>query len=298
MEIGYCSWCYSYTLHKKIEQNYIRRNIYECSNCNHRTLECRLCKNFSKGGAFWDDELCHNCNPFEKDFNEENKSVKLIKKQSLGIGRRVIFIDGFLNKDNINFNSWDNIIMNNKFIHNPKYYLKWDSKNLQDFASTLIKHQLTRAFIPYASIAYIGSIIKNPWVDAIAESVKVANILAKKLNDKKKYILVGHSLGARVIFNLLTILSNSNRLNLIDDVYLYGGAVDNNSFKWKKASQAVNNNIYNFYSKNDAVLSYLFKIASFFSESPIGITKVKINNIKNIDVSLRVNGHCEYKDNC
>jgi hypothetical protein len=45
----YCSWCFQKTTHTLYEKNYLRRNVYKCSNCNNYTLECRVCKNMAKG---------------------------------------------------------------------------------------------------------------------------------------------------------------------------------------------------------------------------------------------------------
>lgn len=54
---SYCSWCFQKTRHVLLEQNYARRNLYKCSSCGQKTLECRFCKNMTKGGN-WDNELC------------------------------------------------------------------------------------------------------------------------------------------------------------------------------------------------------------------------------------------------
>ena len=70
---AYCSWCFEKTTHKLIEQNYLRRNVYECLNekCKEmnkvdgnesrkKTLQCRVpsCENMARSGDSWDDELC------------------------------------------------------------------------------------------------------------------------------------------------------------------------------------------------------------------------------------------------
>lgn len=57
-EEGYCSTCFKQTKHKLIQQNYIRRNTYECTGCGASTLICRFCNNFTNSGSKWDDELC------------------------------------------------------------------------------------------------------------------------------------------------------------------------------------------------------------------------------------------------
>ena len=61
-EEGYCSTCFKKTKHKLVQQNYLRRNTYKCTNCGALTLMCRLCNNFTNGSRKWDDELCaeHN----------------------------------------------------------------------------------------------------------------------------------------------------------------------------------------------------------------------------------------------
>jgi len=61
---GWCSWCFEKTPHKLIEQNFLRRNVYNCTKCDKRTLMCRLCDSMARGHASfdWDDELCAKCN--------------------------------------------------------------------------------------------------------------------------------------------------------------------------------------------------------------------------------------------
>jgi len=55
---SWCSWCYKKTTHDLVEQNYLRRNVYECRSCKSRTLECRYCTNMARGGDKYDDECC------------------------------------------------------------------------------------------------------------------------------------------------------------------------------------------------------------------------------------------------
>lgn len=58
IEEGYCSTCFKNTKHTLVQQNYIRRNVYECASCKTSTLMCRYCNNFTNSGEYWDDELC------------------------------------------------------------------------------------------------------------------------------------------------------------------------------------------------------------------------------------------------
>ncbi|MFC1834884.1 hypothetical protein ACFL2Q_09140 [Thermodesulfobacteriota bacterium] len=61
-EIAWCSWCFKRTAHELVEQNYVRRNVYQCGNCLNRTLFCRFCKDaMARGHETWDDEKCAKC---------------------------------------------------------------------------------------------------------------------------------------------------------------------------------------------------------------------------------------------
>ncbi len=68
---SYCSWCFEKTSHVLVEQNYLRRNVYKCTNprCKEmnkteedrdykKTVQCRFCQNMAKTGEYWDDRLC------------------------------------------------------------------------------------------------------------------------------------------------------------------------------------------------------------------------------------------------
>ncbi len=68
---AYCSWCFEKTTHRLVEQNYLRRNVYECTSIKckkmneteedqdfKKTVQCRFCQNMAKTGKYWDDRLC------------------------------------------------------------------------------------------------------------------------------------------------------------------------------------------------------------------------------------------------
>lgn len=46
---SYCSWCYRKTEHSLEIRRYVARNTYKCQGCGNYTLECRYCKNMTKG---------------------------------------------------------------------------------------------------------------------------------------------------------------------------------------------------------------------------------------------------------
>jgi uncharacterized protein YaaW (UPF0174 family) len=77
---GWCSWCFGKTKHRLVQQNSLRRDVYECEACGRRTLPCRDCDEaFSRGHATWDDESCAKCdktinNWLEKEANKQRAS--------------------------------------------------------------------------------------------------------------------------------------------------------------------------------------------------------------------------------
>jgi len=111
----------------------------------------------------------------------------------------------------------------------------------------------------------------------------------------KEYVICGHSLGARVVYYALKKLAVKNRV-YIDSIHLLGGAVNNRSSRWRRATWAVKQKIYNYYSKEDLVLKFLFSIGTAFKENAIGRNEIlRVKGVENIDVTPWVKGHSVYK---
>lgn len=54
----YCSWCFARGEHRLVEDNFLTRNVYKCTGCRKRTVQCRYCECMAKGTEDWDDECC------------------------------------------------------------------------------------------------------------------------------------------------------------------------------------------------------------------------------------------------
>jgi pimeloyl-ACP methyl ester carboxylesterase len=124
----------------------------------------------------------------------------------------------------------------------------------------------------------------------------LADLIART-DSRDGFILMGHSLGARVIHSLLSVLSTTDR-NCIKGVYLLGGAVDGTKEDtWGEIAQAVDGRIYNIYSTEDDVLDKLYRGANAFLSQPIGIRAIRSSepNILNFDASTIVSGHMRHK---
>jgi hypothetical protein len=57
---AFCSSCYQQSNHQIREQNYLRRNVYLCNQCQEATLTCLAvgCTHMTRAGKNWDEKFC------------------------------------------------------------------------------------------------------------------------------------------------------------------------------------------------------------------------------------------------
>lgn len=252
---------------------------------------------------------------YEKIF----KLTPLIQKQEKE--PFVLCINGFLNEDdNSTHKEWINSI-SKVYPYSNIYHVDWESKNLKIVGKYLSKNFLisksistTSNFLlkttPIGSIITLGNITYNaysfskPWREASSNAYKVGKALGEFLAQyDRDYILIGHSLGARVIYSCLSnLLENKERKCNIKEVHLLGGAVSNcsNNIKkitWEKLPSIVQGKIRNYYSKKDYILKMIYplgEITNLKHDKPIGRYEIDNPLIKNINLTLKINGHSDY----
>jgi hypothetical protein len=235
--------------------------------------------------------------------SEENLKVFEIVKKKSGIYPAIITVDGFLNQDKDDIKEWEVAIVK-KYPNNAWYHLNWQSENTK----RLLRRSLERLgiasipipipfflFISVPKIAIGLSGVTKTWTNALRKSKLTGSLLSKVLSncEIEEFILIGHSLGSRVIFNCLDNLK-MNESKIINDVHLLGGAVSNNIEKWSLAENAVKNKIYNYYSKKDTVLQIAYKLGTL-DNNPIGRTIINSKKSENINVTELVNSHMTFK---
>ncbi|WP_434259340.1 DUF726 domain-containing protein [Aliarcobacter cryaerophilus] len=242
-----------------------------------------------------------------------------------GIEPTIICIDGFLNEENKKVTqSWLDGL-EDKYKENTIYYVKWESKNLKSLATfsshilgtgnlknTVISAALSaskeaaKKVSPLANAIQVLGLATNPWSVASVKAYQTGTLLADIIaRTDKQHILIGHSLGARVIYSCLSSLKTKEKC-FIKDVHLLGGAVDknckneDNKVCWSELHNCVSGKIKNYFSKNDTILQTLYKVGEgvkFEFGDPIGRHPIENQNIDNIDVTEYVGGHTEYKSN-
>ena len=234
---------------------------------------------------------------FEKMFAFENINFIQINK---GIEPVIICIDGFLT-ENENGQRWIENLPDDYKKHTI-LYLKWESQTFLDMAKKLFTPHLEK-LLGKSYVTILGKAILdiiNVWSTATKNAEKAGKNLAGLIHkEKKDFILIGHSLGSRVIHSCLENLSLTDKCNIID-VYLLGGAVKNDYSSWINESELIKGNIYNFLSEKDKVLQLLYKIgegSSLKFNNPIGRNIINVNEIKNINASHLIDGHMVYHEN-
>ncbi|WP_055446250.1 DUF726 domain-containing protein [Lacinutrix mariniflava] len=170
------------------------------------------------------------------------RNQMFLEKIRDGKGTTIITIDGFLNEGNSNIDDWQKALRN-KYPNNPWFHLHWKSENLNKLIQKTATSFLLAYSIPATLSLMATSIISIPvvlirfsgiifsWRKALKISEKTGENLPKIIEELKveKIILVGHSLGSRVIYHCLKKI----KTNTVYEIHLLGGAVNNNKLKWE-----------------------------------------------------------------
>jgi hypothetical protein len=108
------------------------------------------------------------------------------------------------------------------------------------------------------------------------------------------YVLVGHSLGARVAVVTAQTLGTKADGPRVEAAHLTGAAIGAKS-DWDTLTARVTDVVYNYHSTNDNVLKYLYGVAAGGRKAAglIGFTPTP-PKLENIDVSAQVQRHSDY----
>jgi phage antirepressor YoqD-like protein len=224
-------------------------------------------------------------------------------------------ISGFLQQGEQSKDVWS--ALQQSFPKACSYDLKWESKKQQDLfkvltsisskglsgaataqlAMSATKKAFGMAALPVAALSALD-IIDNPWGVAKNRAEQAGRHLGDYIADGGfgglSITLVGYSLGTRVIVAALDQLAKRGVSGKIFDVYLLAGAVAQNDPRLEQISQVVEGKIVNVYSEKDLVLAYVYRTAEWLAR-PIGMSKLELDGVLNLDVTDWVGGHINYK---
>jgi len=225
-----------------------------------------------------------------------------------GQGNPVVFASGFLSEGRDSWDDWQSII-DERFPDNPVYRLDWGAKELKNLymsvanagvkghsAFRFMGSATARSFLPFLAADLSSQSVRNPWSVAKARADKTGAALADVLarTDGGPFILVGHSLGARVMATAASALGVDPSKQRVEAVHLLGAAIGAEG-DWRPLNDSVSATAWNYYSSNDLVLSKLYRIAQLGQKAAgnVGI-KSRLPAIKNVNVSKNVKDHGGY----
>lgn len=248
-------------------------------------------------------------------YASDDSSFK-IEKLREGSGIPVVIARGFMNETN---GDWHNAVRATEELYpdSPVYLLHWGSKELKDLAGVIgafgvgefAKKRLLGAvgragkkaaakLAPVAPALLAGSLLKNPWHTAVNRANQTGTALAALLtkSEQEEFVLVGHSLGGRVMVTAASSMSGFGSAQKIREMHLMGAAIGQKR-NWRPVSEAVSGTVHNYWSANDPVLKYLYQTAQL-GQVPVGGAGINSSypNLVDHDVSDTVANHSAYYD--
>jgi hypothetical protein len=147
-----------------------------------------------------------------------------------------------------------------------------------------------------------GMLIENAWTIAIDRAEKAGKLLAQLLVDggggRNPVTLVGHSMGARLIFATLVELHKARErgVGLVEDVVLMGAPIGLGAREqWSAARSVVAGRFINAYSENDWLLKVMFWQG--IAKPAAGTAPVEgVLGIENVCLTDVINTHVDYID--
>ncbi|PKH07120.1 DUF726 domain-containing protein [Moritella sp. Urea-trap-13] len=261
-------------------------------------------------------------------FIAENTEAKFVARETPSItlatvregkSPSVLVINGFLSQRGEDVSDWLSVV-DELYPKNNVIHVQWSAGNLTEMAlgdgivaggvggdkgvgKLLAAAKLARGVTPAGIAMIAGGVVGDKfvghWKKSFNETLHVGNDLAKAIQGDESLqgcILMGHSLGARVIRHTL----NNLDANKVSASYLLAGAVSAEAEQWADILEKhTEHRLVNCYGDNDYILKGGYRAGTLFNHTPVGLTEIGNNNTKqvmNLDVSEFASGHTSYKN--
>ena len=245
---------------------------------------------------------------------DDSFDIQCVRK---GSGTPVLIARGFTTEKKLDWRTEVKAV-EAAYPDSPIYLVTWGSKEMLELAGFLapgagfaggavlkgmVKHagkKLAKKATPAGLALGIADLVKNPWTVAVNRANKTAMTLAAIIqrSNLESVVLVGHSLGGRVMLNLATALAGAagtdNEVR-VEAVHLLGAAIGQDT-TWDSVGEALSGAVHNYHSQNDRVLGYLYP-AAMGGRKAIGFEGLDASFAVNHDVSEAVKSHSAYYEN-
>ncbi|WP_257182697.1 TMCO4 family protein [Corynebacterium cystitidis] len=249
-------------------------------------------------------------------YTRDDKSFG-IRKIRGGSGPTVVYASGWLTEKTEETDDWVALI-DTAYPDSPIYRVTWGAKELRALTafglSNLATAQGKRLVVtvakqatklaakrlnPVAGIHFAASILTNPWTTAINRSEQAGKTIAAliaRTDAEEGFILVGHSLGGRLMARATEELGIAGvGANLVRGVHLLGAAFGTG--RRAGGLGKLGAPVINYHSRNDQVLKMAFRGAHagwIKAAGLVGIEGVDAGPVVNKDVSGEVDSHDGY----
>lgn len=164
---------------------------------------------------------------------------------------------------------------------------------------TILAGLWSALMLPFG-ILKVAKLVDSPFGVAKLRAMKAGEVLADALINKaqgeRPVSLVGHSLGARVIYSCLLALARRQAFGLVENVVLIGAPVPSDDEVWRSMRAVVTGRVINVYSENDYILAFLYRTSSV-QLGIAGLQEIKgAYGVESYDMSRDVTGHLKYQN--
>lgn len=231
-----------------------------------------------------------------------------------GDATTVIFANGFLSEGASGWGDWERIV-GERYPDATVYRLTWGAKELRSLTALVAPaaghlpapaiaalaakaaKNPSRLLGPLGGVFTGASLARNPWHVARTRASMTGAVLADAIvrANLRFVVLVGFSLGGRVMAAAAESLATRNEdTPRIESMHLLGAAVGTRR-DWRLLEPSVEGTIYNYFSKNDKILSAVYRAAEAGTKA-VGCEGIptKSRKVKNVDVSNAVKAHKDH----
>ncbi|KAI1781032.1 hypothetical protein F4818DRAFT_436226 [Hypoxylon cercidicola] len=214
----------------------------------------------------------------------------------------------------------DDLVESWKFLgsHNETYAMRWEEDGLirmntalellvksptwnsvkKEITSRTVYDRLTQVEWPIGLLK-ASKIVETPWCTAVIRADKAGAALADMLINKsfgeRPVSLIGYSLGARIIYHCVMVLSEKRAFGLVENVIMMGTPCPSEVRVWAAIRTVVGGRLINVYSREDYLLGFLSRNICWHY-GVAGLQKVEgVPHVENFDASEVVSNHLRYR---
>lgn len=244
-----------------------------------------------------------------------DSSFRIERLREGGPGPVVVLASGFLTQGTDGWGPWRGLV-DRRYPDSTVYRVHWGAKELKSLgilagvgagkvaARKVLAAAGKKGSKAFGSLPGIGWVLAahdvgaNPWTVAKNRAGMTGAVLADliaRTEGEGPYVLIGHSLGARVMVHAAQALGTRSGVPpRVEAMHLLGAAVGSRG-DWRTLHEAVSGTIWNYWSGRDEVLGTIYAVAEL-GQKAVGRVGFRsaFPRIKDRNVTRTVDGHSAY----